>query len=314
MELSLTDVCAPPPQNTAPSMPEDGGLEPGPSPFRRTLSSLRPAEPEPGEAGAEAAAMLLGLMRPESLPATQDGPAMVPADALPGAAQAANGGNTALEPALGLLGLGEPGPEPQASRDLMALQPSWWRHTPSREQAAGTTARIELPATLLAASAPSASLASASPVGQFASFEAAGMPVMAETVGTSEWGEALAARLSVMASQGEQQATLRLTPEELGPLEIRMSVGEERVSVVFSAQQGETRSALQDSLPRLRELFAQAGLPTLDAGVSQQAPRQPRSSAALPRGTAGAEPVAPALPAVREHALRLGNRLLDTWA
>lgn len=96
-----------------------------------------------------------------------------------------------------------------------------------------------------------------------------------ETVGTPRWKDELGARITLMATQGQQGGSLRLSPEHLGPLEIQITVNDDKsTNVQFGAQHAETRTALQDALPRLREMFSSAGLQLGDAGVSQQAPRQ----------------------------------------
>jgi flagellar hook-length control protein FliK len=94
-------------------------------------------------------------------------------------------------------------------------------------------------------------------------------------VGTARWKDELGARITLMATQGQQSGSLRLSPEHLGPLEIEITVNDDKTTnVQFGAQHADTRAALQDALPRLRELFATAGLLLGDAGVSGQAPRQ----------------------------------------
>ena len=93
-------------------------------------------------------------------------------------------------------------------------------------------------------------------------------------VGTHEWAEELGTRLAVMTARGEQTGSLRLSPEHLGPLEVQIRVQDDKASVVFGAQHADTRSALQEALPRLRELFAASGLQLLDAGVSRDGARQ----------------------------------------
>ena len=102
-----------------------------------------------------------------------------------------------------------------------------------------------------------------------------GHPGLREDVGTQRWREELGARITLMATQGQQSGSLRLSPEHLGPLEIQITVTEDKTAnVQFGAQHAETRTALQDALPRLREMFTAAGLTLGDAGVSGQAPRE----------------------------------------
>jgi len=110
-------------------------------------------------------------------------------------------------------------------------------------------------------------------------------------VGTHAWKDELGTQLTWMAMNGREAASLRLSPEHLGPLEIRISMREGEASVYFGASNPDTRSALEQSLPRLRELFASNGLVLADAGVSRDAPRnafKPSPHSPLTRGVSDA--------------------------
>jgi len=92
-------------------------------------------------------------------------------------------------------------------------------------------------------------------------------------VGTAAWSNELGARLTLMAQQGITSASLRLSPPQLGPLEVRIAVRDNSAAVWFGASQSDTRAALEQALPRLRELFASHGLNLTNAGVSGETPR-----------------------------------------
>lgn len=101
-----------------------------------------------------------------------------------------------------------------------------------------------------------------------------------QNVGTAAWADEIAARVNVMAEQGRHMASLRLSPEHLGPLEIRIAVRDDQASVWFGAAHPDTRAALEAAMPRLREMFAEQGLSLADMGVFHEAPRQPPAPAA----------------------------------
>ena len=106
-------------------------------------------------------------------------------------------------------------------------------------------------------------------------------------VGSSTWAHELGMRLHLLAQQGVSSASLRLTPAQLGPVEVKISMHENAASVWFGASQADTRSALELSLPKLRELFASQGLNLTHAGVSDQSARGARrepQAAAVPAG------------------------------
>jgi flagellar hook-length control protein FliK len=132
-------------------------------------------------------------------------------------------------------------------------------------------------------------------------------------VGSSAWANELGARLHWMAGQGITNASLRLTPEQLGPVEVKISVHQNAASVWFNAAQPETRAALEQALPRLKDLFSAQGMNLAQAGVSDQsargAERQPRATLTA-RTSAARETVTAAV-----TSLSLTHQgLIDTYA
>lgn len=94
-------------------------------------------------------------------------------------------------------------------------------------------------------------------------------------VGAQAWADELGTRLTILAERGGQHsASIRLSPEHLGPLEVRISVRDDQASVWFGAAHADTRAAIEQALPRLRELFASQGLSLADAGVFREPPRE----------------------------------------
>ena len=97
---------------------------------------------------------------------------------------------------------------------------------------------------------------------------------MQSTVGTRAWADELGSQISWMTDRGHQAASLRLSPEHLGPLEIQISIQDDQASVWFGAAHADTRAAIEGALPRLREMLASQGLALSDTGVFKEAPRQ----------------------------------------
>jgi hypothetical protein len=91
-----------------------------------------------------------------------------------------------------------------------------------------------------------------------------------------DWSREFAARVSWMVERGEQFASIQLTPAQLGPVEVRLAIREGEASIWFGAAQADTRAAIEQALPRLREMFAASGLVLADASVFQGSPRDPR--------------------------------------
>ena len=131
-------------------------------------------------------------------------------------------------------------------------------------------------------------------------------------VGSSAWADEVGGKVTWMAKQGIESASLKLSPEHLGPVEVHISVQNGATSVMFGAAQPDTRAALEQALPRLREMFAGQGLTLADAGVSREPPRQQNrpSPVAAVSGISAVSDESTTVSAVM--AVRLG--LLDTYA
>jgi flagellar hook-length control protein FliK len=129
-------------------------------------------------------------------------------------------------------------------------------------------------------------------------------------VGTAAWNDELGSHLTLMAQQGNQAASLQVSPPDLGPIDVRIAVHDGQASVWFAAVHPDTRDALQQALPRLRELFAAQGMALADAGVFREPPRQqPQSLATTSSTLAAAQEASAGAPVTRT---RIG--LVDTYA
>jgi flagellar hook-length control protein FliK len=91
-------------------------------------------------------------------------------------------------------------------------------------------------------------------------------------VSDPSWPQALAAQVQWMLGSQVQSATLRLSPAHLGPIQIRIDLQQSQINVSFSATHADTRSALAEAIPRLREMLASGGLTLGQANVQQDAP------------------------------------------
>ena len=102
------------------------------------------------------------------------------------------------------------------------------------------------------------------------------------------WPQAVAAEIRFLTDQKVEAATLRLSPEHLGPVEVRIDVRDNNVNVSFGVAHGDTQAALEQALPRLREMFAAAGLNLGQASVQQEARRGSHHGSTAAAAGAGA--------------------------
>ena len=135
---------------------------------------------------------------------------------------------------------------------------------------------------------------------------------LSSQVGTPGWSDELSARLVWLAKDGVQAASLRLSPAHLGPLEVHIAVRGDEAVVSFGASHADTRAALEQALPRLREMFASQGLQLTHADVSGRDPRggETQASHHALRGLSRGD--APEGEAVTPARVRVG--LLDLYA
>lgn len=82
------------------------------------------------------------------------------------------------------------------------------------------------------------------------------------------WGQAIGERLQWMVKQDMKQAEIKLNPRHLGPIEVKISMNNDQATVSFAAHHVVTRDALENAVPRLREMFGDNGLNLLDVNVS----------------------------------------------
>lgn len=145
-------------------------------------------------------------------------------------------------------------------------------------------------------------------------------------IGTPAFREQLSAQIAVFIDQKQLSAQIQVHPPELGPVDVQIKLNVEHVEVDFFATQADARQAIENAIPRLKEMLAEQGLSLGNAHVGTQ--DDPRafagtldhgggwqSGARQMHGTARDEhgvsaDLAPPAPGVTRHSLRL----VDTFA
>ncbi len=84
------------------------------------------------------------------------------------------------------------------------------------------------------------------------------------------WDRAFGERVVWMARHNVQEASIQLNPRHLGPVELRVTVNQDQVSVQFQVQNPLTREAVEAAMPRLREMLSESGLTLAQSNVSDQ--------------------------------------------
>lgn len=119
--------------------------------------------------------------------------------------------------------------------------------------------------------------------------EAAASNQLQARVGTNAWEQQLGQKVVWMVAGGDQSASLTLNPPDLGPLQIVLNVSNDQASVSFMAAEPETRQAIEDAMPKLRETMSEAGIELGNTSVSTgtQDQRQAFAEQAEARAAAG---------------------------
>jgi flagellar hook-length control protein FliK len=135
------------------------------------------------------------------------------------------------------------------------------------------------------------------------------------------WASDFGQKIVWLAGNDKHSAQLSLNPAQMGPIEISLNVDKGNVSAAFVSANADVREAIESALPRLREMFASAGIELGQTNVSaesfkQQAGSESDSRNASQRTTDNAILVANSagsLPA-RTWATQQGNGLVDIFA
>ncbi|MEC5386940.1 flagellar hook-length control protein FliK [Uliginosibacterium sp. H3] len=91
---------------------------------------------------------------------------------------------------------------------------------------------------------------------------------VATPVGRQGWADEIGQRVLWTAKTDSSRADLILTPPQLGRIEVSIQMNGDQASASFLVANPVAREALQDAMPKLRELMSQAGIQLGQADVS----------------------------------------------
>ncbi|GAB6049502.1 hypothetical protein JCM16106_03460 [Hydrogenophilus islandicus] len=150
-----------------------------------------------------------------------------------------------------------------------------------------------------------------------------------ETIATpvtqvAQWATETAERIVWHAGQAVHKVELQLNPPNLGKLEVTLQLHQDQLTAHFVTASQAARDALDQALPRLRELLQQSGIQLGQSSVANQgggseawqSPQQSRQDWDQGRGASiaqGAAPIATA-PALATPSRRAESGTLEAWA
>ena len=95
------------------------------------------------------------------------------------------------------------------------------------------------------------------------------IPVMTRSLTHPGWGQELGDRILWMNNKAVPFAELRLNPQHLGPVSIRIDMDQDQARITFSAQQASVREAIEAAVPKLREMLGGQQIHLAEVNVSQ---------------------------------------------
>ncbi|MGY0632995.1 flagellar hook-length control protein FliK [Luteimonas sp. A478] len=95
-------------------------------------------------------------------------------------------------------------------------------------------------------------------------------PLPTPDLRNADFSERFSAQLQWMAGQNIGHARINISPQDLGPVEVLLHLDGDRISADFISAHADTRQALEQGLPRLRDLLGQHGFQLAHAGVGSE--------------------------------------------
>lgn len=94
------------------------------------------------------------------------------------------------------------------------------------------------------------------------------VPQLNAQLGTPEWQQQLGQQVMMFNRQGLQTAELRLNPQDLGSIQIRMKIEDGQAQMHFVSGHSGVRAALEAAMPQLRTSLADSGINLSQSNVS----------------------------------------------
>jgi flagellar hook-length control protein FliK len=99
------------------------------------------------------------------------------------------------------------------------------------------------------------------------------LQTISSPLGSKGWSEEFSQKITWMGTQQNQVAELHLNPPNLGPLDVVLKISDNQATALFTSPHSAVRDAVENALPRLREILADNGITLGNTMVSDQSPR-----------------------------------------
>jgi flagellar hook-length control protein FliK len=141
-------------------------------------------------------------------------------------------------------------------------------------------------------------------------------PKIEAPITSPEFTQAIASRVSYLVDNNLNGATLQVTPPQLGPIELRVTIEAGHAQVSMSSHNPATLDALQAGAPKLRELLSAQGFGQVSVDVSQRSFQDgtPYSRSQTWTPASGSESATSSSPDAGVVATRSSLGMLDAYA
>lgn len=150
---------------------------------------------------------------------------------------------------------------------------------------------------------------------------AASSPVsIATPVTQAAWADEFSQKITWIATQHTQSAELHLNPPHLGPLDVVLKISGDQASATFTSPHAAVRDAIEQALPKLREMLADNGIMLGNAMVNDQATKNGQDNSShktpreMPASLSDAATEATRIQETRVSSISRHNGMVDTFA
>ena len=99
-------------------------------------------------------------------------------------------------------------------------------------------------------------------------------PLLNSQLGSDEWQQALSQQIVMFSRNGQQNAELRLHPDDLCPIQISLKLDNDQAQISLVSSHSHVRSALEAAIPQLRSALAESGINLGESQVSSDSSAQ----------------------------------------
>ncbi len=95
------------------------------------------------------------------------------------------------------------------------------------------------------------------------------IPAMTQPFNHPEWQNEFSERIVWMNNKSISAAELKINPQHLGPVSIRIDMNQDQATIGFTAQHASVREAIEAAIPKLREMLSGQQLNLAEVNISQ---------------------------------------------